>query len=146
MRTVYALLLAGACAPKPVPELQIAPEYVTGGVAVAPVAPSAASAGNAENIGVPTVHFTDVMYKVRVVPQFPKGVEGIESAKCVAHIVVDTKGNPTSVVVRDCPEPFVQAATVAMQKWRWYPNKVAGVPRSVQFNMVVIFRQDLPGG
>ncbi|GDX82103.1 hypothetical protein LBMAG42_39140 [Deltaproteobacteria bacterium] len=82
------------------------------------------------------VHWSEVQMKVRGMPKYPKAAKaaGIEGT-CTMQLCVDAKGKLTNVTPRSCPEVFVESATAASWKSKFYPVKSKDEPTPVCFDL-----------
>ncbi len=72
------------------------------------------------------VQHTELQIVRQFQPRYPKAAMGLGNERCVAEIVIDTKGKPVSVVVTQCDEAFHPETITSLMKWRFRPHKVAG--------------------
>ena len=83
----------------------------------------------------------EVVRKVK--PRFPRAGYGAgQQAKVVVQAVIDTTGAVTRPCVSSSSNPgfgFEKEAVVAVEKWRFRPALLAGVPVPVYFTIVVTF-------
>lgn len=90
-----------------------------------------------------SVHWTEAVPVHRAVPEWPQAALslGLHEARCVAHVVMDERGEPVSVDVRGCPSVFWAATRGAALDWRWEPFESGGQALRVQFDIAFEYRR-----
>jgi len=73
---------------------------------------------------------------------YPESALGSGDIDCMVEIVINESGEPTSVSVDGCDEPFRSAAKAAFGTFRWVPHEVRGAPRTVRTRYGIRFRDD----
>lgn len=100
--------------------------------------------GTGTGSGAPlSVHYTEAVPLRRAVPEWPQAALalGIHEARCVAHVVMDERGEPVSVDVRGCPPVFWSATRDAALGWRWEPFESGGEALRVQFDIAFEYQR-----
>ena len=91
--------------------------------------PGQPACGKVPTVGPSTVrvHHTQVKIRRKVLPTFPGEAldAGVQSANCVARVVIDERGRPASIDLERCPDVFRASARRALSGWRWYPARDA---------------------
>ncbi len=90
-----------------------------------------------------SVHWSEAVPVHRAVPEWPQAALslGLHEARCVAHVVMDERGEPVSVDVRGCPSVFWSATRDAALDWRWEPFESGGQALRVQFDIAFEYRR-----
>ena len=81
--------------------------------------------------------------KKRVQPRFPKSARrGQDAGKVTLGATVETDGSVGQIKVIDSTNPghgFEESAIEAMQKWRYKPGELGGVPVRIYFTVTIEF-------
>lgn len=76
----------------------------------------------------------------RTVPAYPSALRGVVppdlEVRCHASVSISTRGRADDVEVAECPQPYVDASTAALERWRW----ARGEARRVDVGMVFLQR------
>ncbi len=119
-------------------------EGEAGGTGTGQVEGLGLGAGPGSGSGAPlAVHYTEAVPVRRAVPEWPQAALalGLHEARCVAHVVMDERGEPVSVDVRGCPSVFWSATREAALAWRWEPFESGGEALRVQFDIAFEYRR-----
>jgi TonB family protein len=74
------------------------------------------------------MHYSQVRFKVKTVPRFPRAAKelGLTSETCKVRVSVSTRGRPEQIEVLDCPAVFHDELLRAAQTWRFHPAEAGG--------------------
>ncbi|MEN0064644.1 MAG: energy transducer TonB [Myxococcota bacterium] len=88
------------------------------------------------------VSYKDVKVKNMIQPTYPVEARSLNlgEQRCRVTVSIDTKGVPSNVRVRSCPEVFHEEVKRAMFKSRWWPYKSGGAKQAAQFTILITFR------
>ncbi len=88
-----------------------------------------------------STHYSKIKVKRQVAPRFPEAAKqlGFDNELCLATVIIDEKGKPTSVSVSKCPAVFHEELKEAMMKWQFYPYKTGGTAMSATFTQPIRF-------
>ncbi len=86
-------------------------------------------------------HHSELDVKRRPSPRYPDSARalGLGEQVCKARVLIDEKGVPYDVVVRDCPRAFHAETRRGILQWRWMPPRSGRERVKAQTLIVVRF-------